>query len=363
MDSREFVDIFSLGTNDYGEYGLDASDEDQMINIATYPNLYGLRMPDAIDFFKSNDGREYIFTANEGDSKDFDESRVYNLDLDETSFDEYNVTELQLRKNLGRLIVTNLWGISDNDNNSTYSELYAFSSRDFTIFEVIRDENGEFEYSNFVYSNNNDFETISADMLGEDGFNANYHNPSFDTRSDNKGPEPESIATGTCNNGRSFAFIGMERVSGIFVYDITNLDDGEVQYIEYINNRDFTVEYLSGTRAPEEAGDVGPEQVRFVAEDVFGMPLLLVANAESSSVTMYRIDCEGGGVDGAEDESGLTDVEIVVIVLASVIGVILLVVLCVCYVERRREKRGYNGVSTDMTKLAGNDKTKYNTVE
>eukprot|EP01084_Bolivina_argentea_P223445 378060_1 len=36
-------------------------------------------------------------------------------------------------------------------------------------------------------------------------------NPSFDTRSDDKGPKPESIIIGECSNGDTSVFIGLER--------------------------------------------------------------------------------------------------------------------------------------------------------
>lgn len=53
-------------------------------------------------------------------------------------------------------------------------------------------------------------------------FNANHdENPSFDNRSDNKGPEPEGITVGWVRN-RTFAFGGLERIGGVMVYDVTD---------------------------------------------------------------------------------------------------------------------------------------------
>lgn len=42
----------------------------------------------------------------------------------------------------------------------------------------------------------------------------------FDSRSDAKGPEPEGITLGEVN-GRTYAFIGLERIGGVMVYDVT----------------------------------------------------------------------------------------------------------------------------------------------
>ncbi len=66
IDNKEIINIFSLGVHDFSITGLDASDKDGQINIQTYPNLYGLRMPDALDFLQTSDGKQYILTANEG---------------------------------------------------------------------------------------------------------------------------------------------------------------------------------------------------------------------------------------------------------------------------------------------------------
>ena len=52
-------------------------------------------------------------------------------------------------------------------------------------------------------------------------FNASNDNNTFDDRSDNKGPEPEGITVGEID-GRTYAFIGLERIGGIMMYDVTD---------------------------------------------------------------------------------------------------------------------------------------------
>ena len=44
---------------------------------------------------------------------------------------------------------------------------------------------------------------------------------SYDKRSSSKGPEPETAVTGEID-GVNYAFIALERTSGIMVYDLTN---------------------------------------------------------------------------------------------------------------------------------------------
>ncbi|MEZ4951779.1 MAG: hypothetical protein R2784_20665 [Saprospiraceae bacterium] len=52
------------------DYGFDASDRDGKIIITSHPTL-GMFLPDAIASYDV-DGKTYIVTANEGDSRDYD---------------------------------------------------------------------------------------------------------------------------------------------------------------------------------------------------------------------------------------------------------------------------------------------------
>jgi hypothetical protein len=52
-------------------------------------------------------------------------------------------------------------------------------------------------------------------------FNSNHEENAFDNRSDNKGPEPEGVTVAKLW-GRNYAFIGLERIGGVMVYDVTN---------------------------------------------------------------------------------------------------------------------------------------------
>mmetsp|Transcript_39744 Transcript_39744/g.65073 ORF Transcript_39744/g.65073 Transcript_39744/m.65073 type:complete len:604 (-) Transcript_39744:133-1944(-) len=308
--SKELLSILSMGVIDFSESGLDASDRDGMINIQTYSNLYGLRAPDAVAYF-SLDGVEYIVTANEGDSKDFDESRVKDLVLDEDAFHMCNITELQQDEMLGRLKVINQLGIKNESAQvPVYEELYALSSRDFTVFSVFKSGGIPQEIS-LVYSSLDEFEQNTAAILGEPGFNSNeYPNPSFDARSDDKGPEPECVTVGKCANGRVYVFIGLERVGGVMVYEATNIGDDLVEYKQYINSKNFSYVLEDDPLfIPSEAGDVSPEHMQFVDESVYGVPLLVVAYSESASVAVYRVDCEEFIITTAIESTETTDPE------------------------------------------------------
>jgi DNA-binding beta-propeller fold protein YncE len=268
------TDILPLGYKDHSLPGneLDASNRDGSINIASWPVL-GMYQPDTIASYKVR-GRTYIVTANEGDARDYDgfseEERMGGLDLDPAVFPDAD--ELQENENLGRLNSTTTLGDADGDGLN--EELYAYGARSFSIWDT---------KGNLVYDSGSDFERIVADRI-PDYFNSNNDdNDSFDSRSDDKGPEPEALEIGRIF-GRSYAFIGLERVGGIMVYDIT--DPHKVVFQDYVNSRDFSADAES-----PEAGDLGPESIVFIPADKSPIrrPLLAVGNEISGTTTLYAV--------------------------------------------------------------------------
>ena len=113
--------------------------------------------------------------------------------------------------------------------------------------------------------------------------NASNDSAEFDDRSDNKGPEPEALTIGTVGE-RTYAFIGAERVGGIFVYDVT--DPQNAKFETYVNNRDFSTDEFA------DAGDLGPEGFAFVdkKDSPNGEYLLLVGNEVSGTTTVYSVE-------------------------------------------------------------------------
>ena len=133
-----------------------------------------------------------------------------------------------------------------------------------------------------MWDSGDQFEQILAQIL-PDFFNSNHEINKFDDRSDDKGPEAESVTLGKAF-GRTYAFVALERISGVMIFDITEPTDPE--FVQYADNRDFT--QATNTAA---AGDLGPEGVFFVSEENSpnGKPLLLVANEVSGTTTVYEI--------------------------------------------------------------------------
>ena len=285
------VELKALGFKDWSDLQIDASDKDGGVNFKSYPGLYGMYQPDTISSF-SWKGANFIVSANEGDAREYffdvtdeaDCTAKGGLDYDEDDgclayIDESRVEDLTLAANfdylnnddddIGRLKVSTVKG--DTNDDGQYESLYAYGARSFTIW----DSNGL-----VVFDSGDDIGRITASVHGE-AFNNNEDENEGDTRSDDKGAEPEALTIGTIDE-RTFAFIGLERMGGIMVYDITNPYD--VQFEDYFYNRGV----IEGA---DITGDLAPEGMVFVTaeQSATGEPLLIIGNEISGSIAVWQI--------------------------------------------------------------------------
>lgn len=276
-------------------YGYDASNKDNAINIQAH-DTWGMYMPDAITGYAYND-INYLITANEGDARDYwfevaDEAECTSLgglDWDEDDgclaySEETRAADLNFDSNydsetaaldevdgFGRVKTTIELG--DIDMDGDVDQVFTYGSRSFSIWD---------ELGNLVYDSGDDFETITA-SVDPDGFNGDDGSyDEFDERSDDKGPEPEGVVVGEID-GRIYAFIGLERVGGVMMYDVTN--PMEVEFVDYINTTDWV----------NEAGDVSPEGLAFIHADdsPTGDAFLLVSYEVSGTMAIFEV---GDGV-------------------------------------------------------------------
>jgi hypothetical protein len=281
IKSATITKLVGLGFKDYssGDNKLDASDRDgpsnsALINIANWP-VYGMYQPDAIASFKYRN-QTFLITANEGDAREYD-GLVEEIRLGSGSYvlDPFvfpNAAFLKANSRLGRLNVTNATG--DIDGDGDFDAIYTLGGRSFSIWNADGEQ---------VYDSGDDIEQLTA-VRYPLNFNAGNTDNDLDSRSDSKGPEPEAVTVGKAY-GRTYAFVGLERVGGILVYDVTN--PFEVEFIQYINNRDFNFDPEDQL---DQAGDLGPEGVHFITEEdsPTGVPLLAVANEISGTTTLYE---------------------------------------------------------------------------
>jgi hypothetical protein len=133
-----------------------------------------------------------------------------------------------------------------------------------------------------VWDSGDQFERYFEKNLPE-FFNASSTNNTRDDRSDNKGPEPEGVVVSEIN-GKLYAFIGLERMGGVMVYDVT--DPEKPAFVTYTTSRDF-----KGNPAALTAGDLAPEGILTIsaADSPTKLPLLVLANETSGTVALYSI--------------------------------------------------------------------------
>lgn len=191
----------------------------------------------------------------------------------------------------GNPVMFNAAGIEDPAGDRLmYDTLYAYGGRSFTI----RDEDGTLVWDSGAAIEN--FLASDDCKLGSDRsipckdfFNSGHdEGNALDSRSDAKGPEPEGLAVGTIGD-KTFVFVGLERMGGVLVYDITN--PTAPAFVDYLNTReDWTTADPSTVLA--SAGDLGPEGLVFVPakDSPNGKPLLIVGNEVSGTTAVMQLD-------------------------------------------------------------------------
>jgi hypothetical protein len=289
IETATVTDIHSFGYKDHAATGneLDASNVDRL-TLRNWP-IYGMYQPDAITSY-TVDGQEYLLTANEGGMCDYEGysevTTVSDLTLDPSAFDLSDVSgiesvsDLQRPEHLGKLLTTTELG--DRDGDGCHEDIYCFGGRSFSIWKPD---------GTLVYDSGADFELLVA-MHHPEHFNTDgLENTPF-SKSTVKGPEPEGIAVGEIEN-RAFAFIGLERIGSLVVYDIT--DPSSPLFVQYLNNRNFALDPLedvgNGDAEVGDVGDLGPEGVTFIPAEVSttGKPLVAVGNELSGTTTLYQV--------------------------------------------------------------------------
>lgn len=279
--------IHPLGTVDLTEVPMDISNRDDAINIRNWP-IRSFLMPDAIEAYSAG-GDTYIVTANEGDARDWEayseEARIKDLGSDGLApicegyagMTAGEIESFREDANAGRLTITTADGL--NADGTCYEQIHGYGGRGFSIVDAD---------GNRVFNSDDEFEQIIAEAVPE-YFNSNHSESGFDGRSDDKGPEPEGVALGEID-GRTYAFIGLERVGGVMVYDITVPQ--AASFVTYVNNRDFSHSVEDdGDAVLSQAGDLGPEGLAFIpaADSPTGQDLLVVGNEVSGTTTVFGI--------------------------------------------------------------------------
>ncbi|GEM_PF-445493 len=270
--------IVGLGAKDFSQpgNGLDADKNDDTGLIEQLP-IFGLFQPDAVAAFNLA-GNRYVISANEGDGREYgsytDETDLKGVTLDAGVFDAGFISRAGDTDDIGDLKIID--GLGNTDADPELEEVYAYGARSFSIW------NGT--DGSQVYDSGDLLEQITLQAFPAN-FNASNDDNAIDDRSDNKGPEPEAVTTAEIE-GRTYAFVGLERMGGVVIMDVTN--PAAPTQADYINNRDFGE--APGTAA---AGDLGPEGIVIIPASestaVSGNPLMVVTSEVSGTTTVFEL--------------------------------------------------------------------------
>ena len=331
---------------------LDVSDRDSLVNIRTWAGIKGMYQPDAIASYTANGSTYLVTAnEGDARAWGEDNDDYWSGDTNKGFVEEFRVKYLvngsgwasrkgddlpaqlgamatggllnpsifgycgavagspgncRTDANLGRLKVTWTMGYQTNTDGSPkkfnssgvedasgdrlmYDTLYAFGGRSFAIW----DEDGALMWDSKAAIE----QFLAGDdcKLGKDRtinckdwFNSNHEEGnSKDARSTGKGPEPEGLAVGKIGE-KTFAFVGLERMGGVLVYDISN--PAAPTYMDYLNTReDFATPDPSTILAT--VGDLGPEGLHFVpaSKSPNGKPLLIVGHEVSGTTAVYEV--------------------------------------------------------------------------
>ena len=326
LAAKSIERIMALGFKDHLLKGneIDGNDKDKQALLKSEA-LLGMYQPDSIAITRIN-GIDYLITANEGDDrsdwvtelsqaeceqghfyyhlkdnscaddlklKDAFSSHVYSPQISSATLDLSNFNKSgPLQSTVNRIKFSHSLTIKhgDLDGDGKIDRLLTFGGRSFSIWDI--------NNSTMVFDSGSDFERITAQKYGKN-FNQSHNKLKAEDRSAKKGPEPEALTTGTIN-GRTYAFIGLERIGGVMVYDISLPNNA--QFVQYLNHRDMSVNPKDNKQKNADgintyqidAGDLGPEGFKFVSakDSPSGTPILIVGNEVSGTTRFYRINLQ-----------------------------------------------------------------------
>lgn len=246
----------------YRTVTIDASDTDNQ--TSSTGTVLAMPMPDTIVRFHAG-GRDYLAAVNEGDTRDTDEARAASMPWTDTLTRSLELTcgpDPRSDDTLGRLKIS--IPDSDPDADGVLDRLVAFGTRSFSIYD--------WQTGTLVYDSAGLIEQVSRSQFPA-LFNANTGSVSErDARSDDRGPEPESLATATVS-GKPHLIVGLERPGPLLLFEVS---DPSAPRLVAITNH-----------TPGDRQGIAPEGSTAIVID--GQTHLAVAFEVSGTVALYRL--------------------------------------------------------------------------
>ena len=207
---------------------IDASDNDDVFDVSN--SALGLHMPDAIATWEQL-GETYVITADEGDAR-VDDGDIQRFASAVATYGlAVGFAPSTNNNDFGRLNILKDQSLNGPvDPASDIDKIVSLGTRGLTLWKK------EVDHSLSFVSHM----PLEAELFNRDPQRHNSNDgglkSAFDSRSDDKGPEPEAVAVTTLTDGTVIAVAGMERQNGVIVVDITS--PASPQVLQYINDSD-----------------------------------------------------------------------------------------------------------------------------
>lgn len=294
---------------------IDTSDRDAVFNV-TNPAL-GLPMPDGIATWEQG-GITYVITADEGDAR-VDDGDIQRYRAASTTFGLADGFTASTNNNdYGRLkvIIDQILNGPVSDPASRIDKIVCLGTRGLSLWR--KEANNSMSFVSHL--------PLETELFNRDPQRHNSNRGgikgTFDTRSDDKGPEPEGVAVTTLSNGTVIAVAVMERQNGVIVVDITN--PAAPQVVRYINDSDAglispeTVTIVDAVDSPTgnalaivgyegviSSGIVGGVGVYEINAPAFRLQVLHASDMEGSISSITTAPQFAALVDALEEDSGM----------------------------------------------------------
>lgn len=344
-----------------GTEGIDTVKDDNCI-LEFKPGFKTMRMPDSIAIAEV-DGTPYIFTADEGDDKeydDFEEKQKFKDVIEDNStfssdFPGFNASGSQgmanAFANFGDTKMRITIGSTGVDYSTpaapTFKGAVGFGGRGISIYNVsgaisrVWDSGSSFEKQQcatypwahngiqdeefssvwgVLYNSSGDDMRETLDEMNdpdEDGCDDDGSGQAgacplgqtVDERSLKDGAGPEAIVVGVAC-GRLLAVTATEKQGTAFVYDVTDPAQPSLLFLQHLSTASETaspgVAYAAGT-----LGDIDPESSRFLsaADSPTGTAGIMFAGAWSGTISFYEFTCGGSTTSATMPTTSAADEE------------------------------------------------------
>ncbi|XP_050413240.1 uncharacterized protein LOC126827745 isoform X3 [Patella vulgata] len=310
--------IHGLGAKSWSNYKLDPSDKDGGIDLSNY-DIKSFYLPDSIHF-QTWMGTNIIIMANEGDAKDYEDLIGWNEEVRGSKL-AANVsnaiphlvqTALADDNRLGRLLFSKVDGLN---SAGKYDNVYAYGGRSMTIRSVVSGMPVLYDSGGIIE------EQIAKnfpDFFNSNGRSGDTPKENMDGRSDNKGPECESLETAVIG-GRLIIFVGNERPGSISIFSVGD-DFSDTRYESTyfgIPQSDVTFGSMYDQRTLSE---IDPEDIRYVSgtDSPTNGEAIFVAGSKSGTLSILKVNIE-------DDRSAAGKPGSAYLLMSSLLGVICII--------------------------------------